>query len=305
MAKPKGGAKSARKGSARKSAKDKAAADKAAADAAGLAPAGQSLLDKQDEARELANLDEAVGGNILGSDPLGPSTEHEDHEGGMTDSLAKKGVRGPIPHDEGGPGGESGDEEIDPQVQQVRAPSVRERQLRRGTGRGGYTRPLDAVAALQAANKGEEAQIVRVVATGPGFYGNKRRHRGDVFNYNLTEAEEGLLPSWVEAADGSVPSRQRGETVGVQPSTIVEVHPTGGVSIREGARTTTTTTGISGRGGVGTRAAGTRTAAGAPAAAAGKTAGARTTGTRAGARSAAAKTTAVSGRKSAARGAGK
>lgn len=245
MAKAKSGA---RKSAARKT------TDKAARDA-GLAPAGQSLLDKQDEARERAQMDEAVGGNILGSEPLGPSTEHEDHEGGKTDSLAKKGVR-MVPRENGQ------DEEQDEQAAVVRAPSVRERQLRRGA-QGGNVRPVDAVAALKAANNDEDSEVVRVVATGPGFYGNKRRHRGDVFDYNLTKEEEGLLPSWVEAADGSLPSRKRGETVGVQPSTIIEVHPTGGVSVREGARTTTTAVGISGRAAVGTRDGGTRTVSGA------------------------------------------
>ena len=223
---------SARKGSARKSTAKKTAARDTAADAADR----PSVIgeDKGEEAKKRANLDEALGGNILGSEPLGPGTEHEDHEGGETDSLAKRGVRGPLKP------AETPDEEV------VRAPSIRERQLRRGTGRGGYVRP-DAVSALKAANADEkEQEPVRVVAESQGFYGNKRRHRGDVFLYTLSEGEE-KLPSWVTAVDGKVESRRKGETMGVTESTIIEVHRDGGATVREGARTTTTAAGISGR----------------------------------------------------------
>lgn len=219
-----GKAKSGARKSARKSARKNA--DAAAAQ-------GDSLLqEKGSEARKRAGMDEAVGGNILGSEPLGPSAEHEDHEGGLTDSLSKKGVRGPIPTAE-----EREESDEDEQVQVVRAPSVRERQLRRA--RGGAARP-DAVSALKALNEEEDGELVRVVATGEGFYGNKRRHRGDVFDYRMGPDEE-KLPMWVTSADGSVESRRKGEVpAGSQTSTFIEVHPTGGVSVREGQRSTTT-----------------------------------------------------------------
>lgn len=246
--------KSARKGPARKSAGDEATS-------AARGNRASIMEDKGKEAIERAGMDEALEGNILGSEPLGPSTEHEDHEGGVTDSLTKKGVRGPIAHIAEGEDPDA-DEDVDLEAQVVRAPSVRERQLRRGTGQGGYVRPLDAVSALKAANAAEDDQeVVRVVAEAPGFYRNKRRHRGDVFDYVLTDAEEGLLPSWVTAQDGSVESRRKGEVIGAPRSTIIEVHPTGGATVREGARTTTTATGISGRAGGQRSAAGPRAGA--------------------------------------------
>src|SRR5688572_24782982 len=100
MAAKKGSARkaSARKSSARKSGAQPADEGRASSGATTPVDRPSVLGDKANEARKRAQMDEALDGNILGSDPLGPSTEHEDHEGGVTDSLARKGVRGPIAH---------------------------------------------------------------------------------------------------------------------------------------------------------------------------------------------------------------
>src|SRR4051812_34775788 len=55
---------------------------------------------------------------------IGPGVEHEDHEGGITDSLAQKGVRAALPTAEEKE--EQRKEDIKKGI--VRAPSVRERQ---------------------------------------------------------------------------------------------------------------------------------------------------------------------------------
>lgn len=180
-------------------------------------------------------------------EPIGPGVEHEDHEGGLTDSLAKKGVRGAIEHEDDG---SIARDENEPEG--YRAPSVRERQTgmaaipARGGMRGVRRRnlPDDAspaeikayeagLAAAQGIEPGSKA--IPVVATARGYYpayNGRMRVEGEVFDYILGPKEE-KLPSWVEDVSGTVESRKRGEpTVDLTPVTVhVQVSRTGGVSV--------------------------------------------------------------------------
>lgn len=205
--------KSARKSSARKSAS--AAGDQAARD--------KALLERAKDA--------PIGGNVLGNEPLGPGVEHEDHEGGETDSLARRGVRGPITPI---------DERSDKAKAAVTgAPSVRERQTAPFAAQGGArraaTRP-DAVGVVERANAKDKAKKVVVIATRTGFYpaDGRTRRRGDVFEYTMGPKET-KLPSWMIARDGGYETREAAETSDTfdnSPAAVLEVSRTGEVTQR-------------------------------------------------------------------------
>jgi hypothetical protein len=182
-----------------------------------------SSADRKAQA-ELAHPPEAVG----------PGVEHEDHEGGATDSLAKKGVRG---------GFTSEDVEEAKAIKDgnVRALSVRERQtgLDQIIARGGAVtnRERDADGNLipaSAPKKGEK--IVPVVATQLGYYPANGRLRapGEAFDYVMSKDEK-KLPSWMQDATGKLESREVGETTDAflaGPAAIIEVGRDGSVATR-------------------------------------------------------------------------
>lgn len=182
-------------------------------------------------------------------EPVGPGVEHEDHEGGMTDSLAKKGVRGPLPTAEEKEEAAKDEEDV------VRAPSVRERQTGLGAliARGGYRGVRDTVdakgnvvpaqrgaAAAIAARKG--SKIVPVVARSLGQYPADGRLRapGEAFDYVMQDSEE-KLPSWMEDPSGAIESRDPFEVIGgVAPTALIEVRGASAdnVSVRAGSAET-------------------------------------------------------------------
>lgn len=200
---------SARKTGARTAAEDQSARDKALVERA---------------------QDTPVGGNVLGNEPLGPGVEHEDHEGGDTDSLARRGVRGPItPIDE---------RDDKAKAALTGAPSVRERQTAPFANQGGAVRALraDAVGAVEKDAKAEEANKVIVIATRTGFYpaDGRTRRRGDVFEYTLGKNEK-KLPSWMIARDGGMETRDAAETSDAfdnEPAAVLEVSKRGEVTQR-------------------------------------------------------------------------
>lgn len=208
----KGAAKSGRKSSARKS----------AANAGDQATRDKSLVDRAKDA--------PIGGNVLGNEPLGPGVEHEDHEGGDSDSLTRRGVRGPItPIDER-------DDKAKAAV--TGAPSVRERQTAPFANQGGARRGLrpDAVGAVERANAKDKAKKVVVIATRTGFYpaDGRTRRRGDVFEYTMGP-KEAKLPSWMIARDGGIETRdsaETSETFDNSPAAVLEVSRTGEVTQR-------------------------------------------------------------------------
>jgi hypothetical protein len=162
-------------------------------------------------------------------EPVGPGVEHEDHEGGLTDSLAKKGVRAPLPT------AEEKAEATKDETTIVRAPSVRERQTGIGASvaRGGMVRlpreidkdgneiygPIGA-AQVQAAQPG--ARIIPVIALRLGQYPADGRLRapGEAFDYVMNE-QETKLPSWMRDARGTLESRGTDEPSGVAPEPLV------------------------------------------------------------------------------------
>jgi hypothetical protein len=171
-------------------------------------------------------------------EPIGPGVEHEDHEGGATDSLARKGVRGSITPEEI----EEADEELK-KSGAIRGASVRERQilnagvLRQG-GMAGIDRgetdeegkvvraPLRGAMATQAAKKGSKTVMVKATAIGHYPADGRLRVPGEVFPYVLTEAEKGKLPSWVEPVGSAskLEKRERGEPSGaITAPLIVEI----------------------------------------------------------------------------------
>lgn len=176
---------------------------------------------------------------------VGPGVEHEDHEGGITDSLARKGVRAPLPTAE--ERAEADKEAAKDGV--VRSPSVRERQTGLGSliARGGARvlrdtvdekgEPVPAVrgaAAIQAQEKG--AKIVPVVATRLGQYPADGRLRapGEAFDYVMGPKEE-KLPSWMKDANGSLESRSPDETsptFDITPASVITVNKDGSVDSR-------------------------------------------------------------------------
>lgn len=177
-------------------------------------------------------------------EPVGPGVEHEDHEGGETDSLAKKGVRGPLLTQEE-------KDEAAKKEDVVRAPSVRERQTGLGAlvARGGARVLRDTVdakgnvvpaqrgaAAAIAARKG--SKIVPVVARSLGQYPADGRLRapGEAFDY-VMQANEEKLPSWMEDPSGAIESRDPFEVIGgVAPTALIEVRGASAdnVSVRAG-----------------------------------------------------------------------
>jgi hypothetical protein len=226
-----------KKSGARKSAakKDKApAAPKTPKEPkAPKAPAQPTDADRKKQA-ELATPLEGVG----------PGVEHEDHEGGITDSLARKGVRGPLPTAE-----EREELEAD-QPEGIRAPSVRDRQtgMSAAIARGGNPqrgRPeVDkdgnrvatprGAAAILAARPG--ARIIPVVATRLGQYPADGRLRapGEAFDYVMGEKEE-KLPSWMQDARGELESREVDETspqFDETPAAVITVGKDGSVTSR-------------------------------------------------------------------------
>lgn len=151
---------------------------------------------------------------------VGPGVEHEDHEGGMTDTLAKRGARAVIEHEETG-------EVVQPDDDGkpvIRAPSVRERQtgMRAAVVQGGYRgRPArlanDAtpkeIAAYEAGlaeARGIKpgAKEVPVVANRVGQYpaDGRLRARGEAFVYIMGKDEK-ELPSWMDDPTGAIPTR--------------------------------------------------------------------------------------------------
>jgi hypothetical protein len=184
-------------------------------------------------ARDKALLDRAkdapIGGNVLGNEPLGPGVEHEDHEGGETDSLARRGVRGPItPIDER-------DDKAKEAI--TGAPSVRERQTAPFANQGGARRARpDAVGTVEKANAKDKAKKVVVIATRTGFYpaDGRTRRRGDVFEYTMGPKET-KLPSWMIARDGGYETRDAAETSDAfdnEPAAVLEVSKRGEVTQR-------------------------------------------------------------------------
>lgn len=171
--------------------------------------------------------DTPVGGNVLGNEPLGPGVEHEDHEGGDTDSLARRGARAPIT-----PIDERDDKE---KAALTGAPSVRERQTAPFATQGGARRARpDAVGAVE--KKSDKPKTVVVIATRTGFYpaDGRTRRRGDVFEYTLGKDEK-KLPSWMIARDGSMETRDAAETSDAfdnEPAAVLEVSKRGEVTQR-------------------------------------------------------------------------
>lgn len=156
-------------------------------------------------------------------EPIGPGVEHEDHEGGATDSLARKGVRGSVTPEE--------IEEADEAIRKagaIRGPSVRDRQaitaaaIRQGgmgaidrgetDEEGNVTRaPVRGAMAAQAAKKGAKVLMVKAVEVGHYPADGRLRAPGEVFPYVYTPEEQaklGKLPSWVEPV-GSASSLER------------------------------------------------------------------------------------------------
>lgn len=171
-------------------------------------------------------------------EPVGPGTEHEDHEGGLTDSLAKKGVRAALPI------AEEREEQAKEDAKDgiIRAPSVRERQtgLQAAVAHGGavaqrdeldakgnvIARPRGAAQVL-AARPG--ARIIPVIATRLGHYPADGRLRapGEAFDYVMSEKEL-KLPSWVKDPTRALESRQSDEPSALPAeSVLVEVKGTG------------------------------------------------------------------------------
>lgn len=169
---------------------------------------------------------------------IGPGVEHEDHEGGLTDSLAQKGVRAALPT------AEEREEQREEDVKKgiVRAPSVRERQTGLGAviARGGAVAQRDEVdekGNVVAAPRGAHAvlaarpgaRIVPVIATRLGQYPADGRLRapGEAFDYAMGEKEE-KLPSWMRDPTGAIESRASDEPSQAAPeSVLVEVKGTG------------------------------------------------------------------------------
>lgn len=174
----------------------------------------------------------------------GPGVEHEDHEGGASDSLARKGVRAPLLTAEER---EEADEE---QESVIRAPSVRDRQaitqailaeggarvVRDTVDRKGNTvvAPRGAAQVI-AARKG--SKIVPVVATRLGQYPADGRLRapGEAFDYVMS-ADEEKLPSWMSDPSGGVESRAEFEPTAAfeeaNRTTLVEVRGDGSATVR-------------------------------------------------------------------------
>jgi hypothetical protein len=182
---------------------------------AGVKPASQAALDAAAEAQTPL-------------EPSGPGVEHEDHEGGETDSLARLGVRAPLQTAEEREEAEEDYESV------VRAPSVRERQtgLRAAVVQGGVggirgqrrgvrvtrtdlseseqrklAKEQDAADAKARGIK-EGSVAVPVIATRLGYYPAEGRLRapGEAFEYILGPEEE-ELPSWMEDPTGKIPTR--------------------------------------------------------------------------------------------------
>lgn len=222
--------KSASKGGARKTATPGVQVRKNAASRSSRSAAAAEDQSARDKALVERAKDAPVGGNVLGNEPLGPGVEHEDHEGGDSDSLARRGVRGPItPIDER-------DEKAKAAV--TGAPSVRERQTAPFANQGGARRALrpDAVDAVAKENAKEKANKVIVIATRTGFYpaDGRVRRRGDVFEYTLGKNEK-KLPSWMIARDGGYETRDSAETSEAfdnSPAAVLEVSRTGEVTQR-------------------------------------------------------------------------
>lgn len=178
-------------------------------------------------------------------EPIGPGVEHEDHEGGLSDSLAKKGVRY-IPNEEER-------EELGEEDEGVyRSPSVRERQtgMRAAVVQGGVRaarqrltedaskEEVQQFQAEQAERMGARpgAKGIPVVATRAGHYpaaGGRVRVPGEAFVYYLNENET-KLPSWVRDPKGKVQSRRPGEAnPDANPvSAVIEVRQGGDVRVR-------------------------------------------------------------------------
>jgi hypothetical protein len=216
MATKKTGTKSASK-SASKAAR-KSSARKSGAKSTDQTERDKALLERAKDA--------PIGGNVLGNDPLGPGVEHEDHEGGETDSLARRGVRGPITPDR--------DKAAKQKKAPTGAPSVRERQTAPFATQGGARRARpDAVSVVENKNK-KETKVV-VIATRQGFYpaDGRLRRRGDVFEYTMLPGDGGKLPSWMIAREGGVETRAAGETSDAfdnEPAATLQVSKRGEVT---------------------------------------------------------------------------
>lgn len=172
-------------------------------------------------------------------EPIGPGVEHEDHEGGLTDSLAKKGVRGALATTD--ELAEQRQEEIKEGI--VRAPSVRERQtgMAAALAQGGSVvqrDDVDAKGEVVAAPRGAAAvlasrpgaRIIPVIATRVGQYPADGRLRlpGEAFDYVMGEKET-KLPSWMKDARGELESRASDEPSQLEPEPVVlEVKSTAG-----------------------------------------------------------------------------
>lgn len=163
-----------------------------------------------------AQDDGVVGGSILGHDLVGPAAPHEDHEGGETDSLARQGVRGPVPHPgsdaptPSGTKGKAGTAKKPDLTDLIRPASIRERQTR--VPNPPPLSPRHPVVQAIAEQNREELRTVRVIALQLGFYDQRRRRPGDVFDYVMLP-EEQVLPRWLADAEQSVKTRRPGQGV--------------------------------------------------------------------------------------------
>jgi hypothetical protein len=171
-----------------------------------------SAADRRAQAEASTPLEAIVAG--------GP---HEDHEGGLTDSLVRTGARAPAPDSE----------ELQEQRQAdikhgiVRAPSVRERQtaLNAAILRQGGAAPGRNLRSAPA--KG--SRIVPVIATRLGQYPADGRLRapGEAFDYVMGPDEE-KLPSWMQDATGETESHDvGGDASGAATETLIAVRPDG------------------------------------------------------------------------------
>jgi hypothetical protein len=162
--------------------------------------------------------------------------EHEDHEGGLTDSLARKGARAVIDHEEDG-------SVVQPEQEEgvIRAPSVRDRQAlnagavaqggmrgvrRRGLPDDASAKEIAAYEAGLAAARGIQpgSKEVPVVATRLGQYpaDGRLRARGEAFVY-IMGPKETELPSWMEDPTGKIPSRDLTAVREAENRTVIEV----------------------------------------------------------------------------------
>jgi hypothetical protein len=210
MAKAKKGAgrKTARKPAATDAEKEAQAREKEAAKNAPAPPSPAAL--------------KAAAEQQVPLEPRGPGVEHEDHEGGITDSLAKKGVRAPIP---------TAEEREELEAKQpdgfIRAPSVRDRQTGMGSlvAEGGFRRGEPA-----PGEKGRKSIPVIALRLGQYPANGRLRAEGEAFIY-VMGPDEKKLPSWMKDPTGAIETRGLNEPSGVvQPPIVVEIPRPAGVS---------------------------------------------------------------------------